>query len=78
MDSNFMISWDEFSVYLRWAVNQFPNEIEDSLEALYSVAFTRAIIPSSKSHFRALAKKTGKRLLVGEKTKLYLEAYSKK
>ena len=44
MDSDGGIDWEEFMVYLKWALNQYP-DIATS-EELLKIAFTRALIPA--------------------------------
>ncbi|CAH1783766.1 unnamed protein product [Owenia fusiformis] len=46
MDSDGMIDWDEFLVYLTWAANEFPKT--ETPEELLAIAFTEAIIPASR------------------------------
>ena len=44
MDKDGYIEWNEFLVYLKWAIRQYPN-IKDADELL-SVAFRKGIIPA--------------------------------
>ena len=44
MDSDGRIDWNEFSLYLKWALHQYPN-IKDADELL-SVTFRKGIIPA--------------------------------
>ena len=44
MDNDGYIDWNEFLVYLKWAIHQYPN-IKDADELL-SVAFRKGIIPA--------------------------------
>ena len=44
MDQDGTVDWQEFIVYLQWALNQYP-EISTSTELL-ATAFTRALIPA--------------------------------
>ena len=44
MDEDGQIDWNEFSLYLKWALRQYPN-IKD-IDELLSVAFRKGIIPA--------------------------------
>ncbi|CAH1790966.1 unnamed protein product [Owenia fusiformis] len=45
MDENGQIDWNEFLVYLLWAVNEYPHV--ETPEELLAISFTEAIIPAS-------------------------------
>ena len=45
MDDDGDVDWGEFQVYLKWALNQYPDEIK-TVDQLLRVAFTRGIIPA--------------------------------
>ena len=45
MDSDGYIDWNEFLLYLKWALRQYPRDIKDADELL-SVAFRKGIIPA--------------------------------
>jgi len=44
MDSDGKVDWNEFAVYLKWAVRQYPDTLDP--EALLSVAFRKGLIPA--------------------------------
>ena len=44
MDSDGNVDWDEFSVYLKWALRQYP-DIKD-VDELLSITFRKGLIPS--------------------------------
>lgn len=44
MDKNGLVDWNEFCVYLKWALRQYPNI--DTTEGLLAKAFTRGLIPA--------------------------------
>ena len=46
MDNDGYIDWNEFLVYLKWAMRQYPN-IKD-VDELLSVAFNKGIIPAMR------------------------------
>ena len=46
MDSDGYIDWNEFLVYLKWAMRQYPN-IEDSQELL-DITFRKGLIPAMR------------------------------
>ena len=46
MDKDDKVDWNEFLVYLKWALKQYPH-IDDT-EELLDVAFTKAIIPAMR------------------------------
>ena len=46
MDSDGQIDWNEFLVYLKWAMRQYPN-IEDSQELL-DITFRKGLIPAMR------------------------------
>jgi len=46
MDADGYVDWNEFSVYLRWALQEYPN-VEDADELL-DVAFRKGLIPAMR------------------------------
>ena len=46
MDNDGYIDWNEFLVYLKWAMRQYPN-IKD-VDELLSCAFNKGIIPAMR------------------------------
>ncbi|XP_022093111.1 uncharacterized protein LOC110980590 [Acanthaster planci] len=49
MDADGMVDWNEFEVYLKWALHQYPN-IAD-VDELLDIAFQKGIIPAMKDEF---------------------------
>ena len=47
MDSSGEVDWSEFQLYLRWALNQYPKDIE-CMEDLLDVVFRKGLIPSMR------------------------------
>ena len=45
MDSDGQVDWSEFKLYLKWAMNEYPEEIRSS-EDLLDVAFRKGLIPA--------------------------------
>ena len=45
MDKDGYVDWSEFLLYLKWALNQYPNEIDD-VDTLLDVTFQKGIIPA--------------------------------
>ena len=46
MDSDGLVDWNEFLVYIKWALNEYP-DIKTADEAM-STAFERGIIPAMR------------------------------
>ena len=44
MDADGVVDWNEFAVYLKWALRQYP-EMKDA-EELLSTAFRKGLIPA--------------------------------
>ena len=44
MDEDGTVDWNEFSLYLKWAIREYP-ETKDS-EELLSIAFRKGLIPA--------------------------------
>ena len=51
MDNDGYIDWNEFLVYLKWAVREYPN-IKD-VDELLQVAFNKGIIPAMRDEIQA-------------------------
>ena len=49
MDKDGYVDWNEFCVYLKWALRQYPN-LEDT-DDLLSVAFRKGIIPAMQDEY---------------------------
>ena len=47
MDSDGSIDWNEFMVYVKWAIKQYGNEINDADECL-EIAFRKGLIPAMR------------------------------
>lgn len=47
MDSDGHIDWSEFELYLKWAINQYPDDIQN-LEQLLEVTFRKGVIPAMR------------------------------
>ncbi len=56
MDNDGQVDWNEFLVYLKWAIHQYP-QIQDTDELL-DIAFRKGIIPAMHD---GMAKKRGKK-----------------
>ncbi|KAK3729221.1 hypothetical protein QZH41_012261 [Actinostola sp. cb2023] len=50
MDANGVVDWNEFAVYLKWALRQYP-EMKDA-EELLSTAFRKGLIPAMQDEIR--------------------------
>ena len=44
MNTNDSIDWNEFMVFVKWAINEYGHEIHDADECL-EIAFRKGIIP---------------------------------
>ena len=55
MDADGQIDWNEFLVYLKWAMRQYPN-IEDSQELL-DITFRKGLIPAMRDEMIKQQKK---------------------
>lgn len=58
MDNDGYIDWNEFLVYLKWAMRQYPN-IKD-VDELLSVAFRKGIIPAMQDELLGKPRKAKK------------------
>ena len=47
MDKDGLADWEEFKLYLTWALSQYPSDIS-TLEELINVSFTKGILPTMK------------------------------
>ncbi|XP_028397493.1 uncharacterized protein LOC114521305 [Dendronephthya gigantea] len=56
MDQDGKVDWNEFSLYLKWAIREYP-DIKDS-EELLSVAFRKGLIPSMQDEMLSEKEKT--------------------
>ena len=46
MDADGLVDWNEFMVYIKWALNEYPNM--ESVDELLSTAFLKGIIPAMR------------------------------
>ena len=46
MDSDGYIDWKEFFVYVKWALNQYPNVAD--VDELMSIAFEKRLLPAMR------------------------------
>ena len=46
MDDDGKVDWSEFLVYLKWALREYPDIVEE--EELFDVAFRKGIIPAMR------------------------------
>ena len=44
MDADGLVDWNEFMVYIKWALRQYPRI--DNIDELLSVAFNKGLIPA--------------------------------
>ena len=58
MDNDGYIDWNEFLVYLKWAMRQYPN-IKD-VDELLSVAFRKGIMPAMQDELLGKPRKAKK------------------
>ena len=46
MDEDGRVDWNEFALYLKWAIRQYPQTM--TAEELLSIAFRKGIIPAMR------------------------------
>ena len=47
MDMNGLVDWNEFMVYIKWALNEYPET--ETADEVISIAFEKAIIPAMRN-----------------------------
>jgi hypothetical protein len=51
MDKDGQVDWNEFLVYIKWALHQYPNT--ETAQEVLNIAFTKGLIPAMRDEFRS-------------------------
>ena len=60
MDEDGRVDWNEFALYLKWAIRQYPQTM--TAEELLSIAFRKGIIPAMQDV--VISQNTEKRIIL--------------